>query len=263
MAKQAPAGAEFEKEFEKGFKMLSQNHFGNDGVDVKLDIPTEWLPLLHPEVQLLSPTLHLERELVYLYTEELIQLFPAIQEEGKLSNELLAVFETLLHAMDYMTHERFLNAPFGEQDRDELEDILRQVFDEKKTSRFTESANRPLLNKSQIFSDEEKVFAKDERKERTRIYMAILYKKSENMTEHFSRVGHWLGEVKLKPNTARLKYAEVVEGKTDIELHERTLLYLNIVKQTLSWLLNSASLRGGELYTFDRMDIASKLGIYR
>lgn len=263
MTEQQTAGKEFEKEFDKGHKLLSLHHYARDGEDVKLDIPKEWLPRVHEQVDLLTPTINLERDLVYLYTEDLIQQFPALKEEGKLSVEMVAILETLLHAMDFLTHERFLNAPFEETDREEIKGIIGQVFDKQKTSHFTTSANRPFLNKSPIFVDEEKVFAKDKRVERNRIYMAVLYKKTNSVTEHFQLVGHWIGHVDLKPNRARVSYDEMLAGMTDLEIHEQTLFYLNMVKRTLAWFFNSTSWRSGELHGFDKMDIASKLGVYR
>lgn len=263
MTEQISTKKEFEKEFEKGTKLLSLQHYSSKGEDVKLDIEKEWLSRLHENVDLLSPVMNLERNLVYMYTEELIQLFHILNEEGKLPFELLAVLETLLQGMDYLTHERFLNAPFEEKDREDIKGIISQVFEEKKINRFSESSNRPKLNKSPIFEDEEKVFAKDKRLERNRIYMAVLYKKTDSLAEHMQLVGYWIGHVNLKPNRVRVSYEEMLEGKTDVELHEDTLFYLNMVKRTLAWFLNSLSWRSGELHGFDKIDIASKLGLYR
>lgn len=253
----------FEQDFGKGYKMFRPTHNASRSREVRLDIPQDWLPFIHEEAELLSPTLHLDRDLTYLYTEELIKRFPRVKQEAKVSKELLAVLETLLHAMDYLTHERFLNAPFAETDKQDIDEIIGDVFDEKKKRQFSTDANRPLLNKSPLFSDEKGVFVKDIRDDRTRIYVVVLYKKTDSLTEHFNHVGHWIGETNMKPNVARVSFAEMLEGKTDVELHERTLFYLNTIKRTLSWFFNSTSWRSGELYGFDRMDIISKLGIHR
>lgn len=106
-----------------------------------------------------------------------------------------------------------------------------------------------------------KVYTMDNRGERTRIYMAVLYEKPASTFEHFKHVGHWLGELDLKPNTNEISYEDYLKGMTNEELHQELLYEINRVKRVFSWFLNSYSCRNNKLAGFDVIDLCSKLGI--
>lgn len=247
--------------FKNGSMLESINHLSRHGAEVSLDINQELLPFTYDTVHLLSPMMHHERSLLFMYIEEMIQFFPDIKLEGVTDKKLLNVVETLLLALDYLTHERFIKKPFEEQNREELYEILYQCFDENKKHSFSTDSKRPFLNKSKFTVREGKVLALDEREERTRIYMAVYYQKPDSLMEHFKHLGKWLGEVHLKPNGARVSYEEYCAGMTDHELHAELLFYLSTVKKTLAWFLNSCSWRHNDLKLFDELDLSSKLGI--
>ncbi|WPS85328.1 hypothetical protein SMD22_01490 (plasmid) [Brevibacillus halotolerans] len=100
----------------------------------------------------------------------------------------------------------------------------------------------------------------DQREEKTRIYMAVLYKRPKNMMEHVKHVGYWLSQVNLKPNI-KLSDEQIIEGKTEHDLHVDTIFYLNMVQRALSWFLNTTSWKNNQLFTFDEVDIRCKLRI--
>ncbi|MFJ8528388.1 hypothetical protein [Bacillus sp. NPDC094106] len=248
-------------EFKNGNKLLSLHHYAKDGDEVKLEIKKEWLPYLHDEVDLLSPESFHERHLVYMYVQELIEMLPKLKEEGAMEKQLLIVIETLLLALDYLTHERFAYAPFTNEHREEINSIIKECFEQEKTATFSNDANRPSLLKSKIIEGKEKVYCLDEREEKRRLYMAVVYTKPKDLQDRFKQIAFWLGNVNLKPNSDRVTYQESIEGKTNHDLHVDLLFYLNMVKQTLSWFIHSYSWRNNELAGFDEIDIISKLGL--
>lgn len=250
-----------DEKFKNGSMLESLHHYPRNGEEVTLGIDKELLPYVYDEVHLLSPVLQNERNIIYLYVEELIQMFPTFKKEGLMNSNLVAVVETLFLAMDFLTNDRFFNAPFTKDDKEELQNILKECFQEEKSHVFSTDANRPVLNKSKIYQNDEKVYALDKREEKIRIYMAVMFKKPESIKDHMKHVGRWLGDVHLKPNGARITYEEYMAGMTDHELHQETLFYIGMVKRTLSWLFNSCSWRSGSLLIFDEMDLCSKLGI--
>ncbi|MCU5281594.1 hypothetical protein OCA22_24780 [Bacillus cereus] len=249
------------EEFKNGNKLLSLHHYAKDGNEVKLAIEQEWLPYLHEEVELLSPENFHERHLVYMYVQELIEMLPKLKEEGVIEKRLLTVVETLLLALDYLTHERFAYAPFKNEHREETNNIIQDCFSEAKSTTFLNDANRPDLLKSKIIKGKEKIYCLDEREEKRRLYMAVVYTKPKDLQDRFKQVAYWLGHVNLKPNSDRVSYQESIEGKTNHDLHVDLLFYLNMVKQTLSWFIHSYSWENNELAVFDEIDITSKLGL--
>ncbi|PLS19209.1 hypothetical protein CVD28_02020 [Bacillus sp. M6-12] len=252
---------EIKERFKNGHHLLRLNHTPRMGEEVTLEVEKEWLPYLHSEVHLLSPYPQHERSLLFSYIEELIQKFPQLVEEEMIDKGLFNVLKTLLLALDYLSHERFINGEFQEKHREKLNAILRECFEDEKTFAFSEYANRPVLYSTPIIKGEDKVYCMDKRVEKNRLYMAVVFSKPMNQQERFKQIGHWLGEVHLKPNTDRISYEDMLKGQTNHELHVDVLFYFNMVKQTFSWLLNSASWRMNELMPFDEMDICSKLGI--
>lgn len=248
-------------EFKRGHKLLSLHHYPKNGEVVELEIEREWLPYLHHQVHLLSPVLFHERQLVFLYIQELIELLPSLKKEGFIENRLLCVLETLLLAMDYLSQEKLTDAPYTAEHRHALNLMLKDCFEEFKTTGFSEDANRPILNKSELSAGLANVYALDKREERNRIYMAVIYKKPDSVMEHFKQVGHVIGNVRLKPNTSNISYAEAMEGKTDHGLHENLIYDLGRIQQTFAWLLNSTSWKQNELFPFDEMEIRCKLGL--
>lgn len=253
-----------EKEMTFGHKLISLQHTPSKGVAVELDVEPDYLPELHETAELMSATQQNGRDILYKYVEDMIQLLPAMKAEGVMEKGLVAVLETLLLSLDYLTHERLLNAPFTSQIAEELEAIHAQAFEPEKTAVFSHDANRPHNNRGEIYERDGALYVDDQREgNRNFIYMAVIYKKPENLMERMKQLGYWLGSVKLNPSTDKVTYEEMCEGKTNHEIHERTLFYLNMTLSTLSWFLNSMSWRSNELQGFDEMDIASKLGIYR
>lgn len=252
-----------DQEFGRGHKLLSLNHFSRNGNEVKLAIEKELLPFIAEEVHLLTPRTFHERDLVYLYVQELIDRLPGLKREGIIEAHLLSVLESLLLALDYLTHERFAYAPFTDEHRNEIKQIISTCFLDNKSACFSENANRPTLNKARILTSEDKVYCMDEREEDKRIYLAVLYSKSATEMEHFKKIAHWIGNITLKPNQSNVSFEEYQEGKTEHDLHEALLFYLNVVKNTFSWFINCTSWRVNELMGFDVMDINSKLGLKR
>ena len=175
--------------------------------------------------------------------------------------KLIAVVETLLLALDYLTHERFFHQKFSKEDREGIEAILMEFLQGEKTHRFSVDANRPSLNKSLIQQKDGKVFALDHRTEKSYIYMGVVYEKTNSQTDKMKQIGQWLGNIHLKPNAENISYEEYLSGMTSHEIHEDTLFHLNMVSRTLSWIFNSDSWRSGILRLYDEMDIQSKLGI--
>jgi len=252
------------EEMKFGHKLIRLQHAPSKGVAVELDVEPDYLPELHETAELMSPTQQNERDIIYKYVEDMIQLLPEVKAEGIMEKGVVAVLETLLLSLDYLTHERLLNAPFTAQIAEDLDTIHAQVFEQVKTAVFSHYANRPQNNRGEIYEQEGAVYVDDQRKEnRNFIYMAVIYKKPENLMERMKQIGYWLSSVKLNPSTDKVTYEEMCEGKTNHEIHERTLFYLNTTLRTLAWFLNSKSWRSNELHGFDQMDIASKLGIYR
>lgn len=254
---------EIAKQFSGGSKLLSLHHYPKDGTKVKLDIDQELLPYLYRQVDLLSPVALLDRHLVYMYTERLIGLFHELKQEGSTNPELLAIMETLLLALDYLSHERLFDIPFEQTHRDTVRNILLECFEEKKSYSFTTDHNRPILLQSSIFMEDDNVYTLDEREERVRLYMAVFYLQPKNQREHFTHVGHWLGKVDMKPNASQIPYEDFIKGFTDHHLHQDTLYFFNMCKRALVWFTNTYSWRNNELAGFDRMDLHAKLGLYR
>jgi hypothetical protein len=251
-----------EDTFKEGHTLLRINHAARQE-KVKLDLEKELLPYSYKMVDLLSPHAYHERSLLYMYTEELISLLPRVKEEDIMNRSILTVLETLLLAMDYLTHERFTYAPFEDKHREKLYEILEDCFEKTKRHTFSEYANRPSLNKSAWYQNEDEVYCLDQREEKTRIYMAVVYKKPKNMMEHFKHVGYWLSQINLKPNMnpSKVTYEEMLQGKTEHGLHVDTIYYLGMVQRTISWFLNTTSWRYNQLLPFDEIDIRCKLGL--
>jgi hypothetical protein len=234
---------------------------GEEKEKVKLELDKRLLPYSHKTVDLLSPYSYHERTILHLYTEELISLLPQVREEDIINPLLFSVIETLLFALDYLTHSRFSYIRFEDKYRNKLYEIFNECFEIKKVNMFSEYANRPKLNKSSWYQDGDEVYCLDKREEKTRIFLSVVYPKPKHMMEHFKNVGLVLTKVILKPNTSNVTYEEMLDGKTDHDLHVDTLFYLGMVQRTLRWVLNSASWRENDLYTFDEMEIRCKLGL--
>lgn len=264
MAQEVTVKEMIAEEMEFGHQLLPLQHSPSDGVVVELDVPLDYLPELHESADLMSVSRQNSRDIIYKYLEDMIQLLPKVKEEAVMDKEVVAVLETLLLSLDYLSHERLIDAPFTSQIADDLEAIQAQVFELEKTAVFSSDANRPRNNRGKIYENEGVLYVDDQREEnRNFIYMAVIYKKPENLMERMKQLGYWLGNVKLSPGTNNISYEEMMEGKTDVGIHERTLFYMNTTLRTLSWFLNSTSWRSNELLGFDKMDIASKLGLYR
>lgn len=249
-----------EDTFREGHTLLRVDQTTGDE-RVTFSLEKVLLPHTYKTVHLLSPYPYNERSLIYMFVEELISLFPIVREEEIMDPSLMAVVETFLRALDYLTHERFTRTGFEDRHREHLYRILQECFDIKKNEPFSSFANRPHLNKSEWFQQDEELFCLDTRQDKTRIYMSVFYKKPKNMMEHFKHVGQWLSKITLKPNTSKVEYEDVLKGKTDHELHVDTLYYLGMVQRTFSWLLNSSSWRSNELFHYDMIELNCKLGI--
>lgn len=264
MAQEVTVKEMIAEEMEFGNQLLRLQHSPSEGVAVELDVPLDYLPELHETADLLSATEQNSRDIIYKYLEDMIQLLPEVKAEGIMEIGVVAVLETLLLSLDYLTHERLINAPYTVQITEDLDAIHAQAFEQEKTAVFSTDANRPRNNRGKIYERDGALYVDDQREEnRNFIYMAVIYKKPENLMERMKQLGYWLGNVKLSPGTSKISYEEMMEGKTDIGIHERTLFYMNTTLRTLSWFLNSTSWRSNELHGFDQMDIASKLGLYR
>lgn len=250
-----------EEELKEGYKYIRVNHSPSKGEEVEIDIEEELFEHIHPMVDLLSPYEHHERSIFYLYTEALIQFLPILKEEKYIHRSLLSVVETMLLALDYMTHERFTNIPFTDEHRNEIEDILSECFEETKTHHFSVYANRPVRNESNLLKKDKTFYCLDKREEKSRIFMAVVYKKTKTKKEHMGNLAKMIAKVNLKPNRSNVSYQEMLEGKTDHGIHEDLIYYINRVKLALSWLINSTSWRSNELYGFDEWEIKCKLGI--
>lgn len=246
--------------FKDGHTLLRINQKAGEE-KVTLTLEKELLPFTYKTVHLLSPYPYHERSLLGMYVEELISILPVIQEEEIIHPSLLSVVETLLRALDYLTHERFIRTGFEGRHREHLYKILRECFESEKNEPFSTFANRPQVCKSEWMEKDGELFCLDPRQEKTRIYLAVFYKKPQTMMEHFKDVGHWLSQISLKPNTSKVEYEEAMKGKTDHELHVDTLYYLGMVQRTFSWLLNCSSWRSNELFHYDKIELRCKLGI--
>jgi hypothetical protein len=247
------------EKFKEGSLLIQLHHMQSDGELIELKIDAELIPLLSEDIYLLSPYRHHTRDLIWMYVEEVIFLFPTLQEE--INPEVSSVLNTLLIAMDYLTHERFMYMPFTNEHRNEIKAILDNCFDSGKTRSFSTESNRPKLNKATLKMEGNRITCLDVRKERTRIHMAVLFEKSESKMKSFHQVAHWLQKMNLNPDTSQVSYDECIKGKTNHDLHVDHLFYLNRIQRTLCWFINSFSWRTNELYTFDRIDLMSKLGI--
>lgn len=173
----------------------------------------------------------------------------------------MAVLETLLLGLDYVTHERFTHIFFEKNHREELFSILQDCFIKTKQHGFSEFANRPVLNKSSWIQNGEEIYCLDERTDKTRIYMAAVYRKPKNTMEHLKNVAHIISKVDFKPSTRKVSFEEMLEGKTDHGIHQDTLYFFGMIQRTLSWLLNSTSWRNNQLFGFDELEICCKLGL--
>ncbi|WP_442637783.1 hypothetical protein [Rossellomorea marisflavi] len=252
------------EEMKFGHQLLRLNHTPSKGVAVELDVELDYLPELHESAELMSATQQNGRDIIFKYLEDMIQLLPEVKAEGVMEKGVFGVLETLLLSLDYLTHERLLNAPYTAQIAEDLDAIYAQAFEQEKTAVFSTDANRPRNNRGKIYERDGALYVDDQREEnRNFIYMAVIYKKPDNLMERMKQLGYWMGNVNLNPSTDKVSYEEMCEGKTNHEIHERTLFYLNTTLKTLSWFLNSTSWRSNELHGFDQMDIASKLGLYR
>jgi len=259
------AESEFQEEIaelmEKGSKMERLNHYPRDGEKVTLKIEKDFLPYLHETVDLLSPYKYHQRTLLFMYIEELIQLFDKVKEERILHADLLSTCETLLLALDYLSNERFINSSFTEEDRTEIYSILEDAFEPDKKHSFSNNASRPAIQKEKIMYKEDASYVMDQREDRIRLYLAVYYKKTSTTCEHFRNVGKWLGEINIKPDSGEMSYEEYLAGMTNHGLHQEHLFYLNMVKRAFSWLFNSYSWRENKLMLFDELELYSKLGI--
>lgn len=252
------------EEMEFGHQLIRLQHTPSKGVAVELDVELDYLPELHETAELMSASQQNGRDIIYKYVEDMIQLLPEVKAEGIMEKGVVAVLETLLLSLDYLTHERLLNAPYTAQIAEDLDAIHAQAFEQEKTAVFSTDANRPRNNRGKIYERDGALYVDDQREgNRNFIYMAVIYKKPENLMERMKQIGYWLSSVNLNPSTDKVTYEEMCEGKTNHEIHERTLFYLNTTLRTLSWFFNSTSWRSNELHGFDQMDIASKLGMYR
>lgn len=244
---------------DSGRILVKLNHLHSQ--KVKLEIADCLRDRIDDEIDLLYPMMHHVRALAFMYTQELIDLLPEVKKEGVINTQLLSIIETLLFGLDYLTHTNFISSGFNEEHKEKIKEILKETFNEKKTYVYSKDAQRPKLLKSKIFKSEDEIYAEDNRDNTSRIYMAVLYKKRDSVMERFKQVGNVLSDVYLKVERDSVTYEEILEGKTNIELHEELILYINMIKGTLCWLLNSVSWRENELYVFDEIDICSKLGI--
>lgn len=249
----------FEENFQNGHKVVRVKE-EKEAVLLN-DIKQEWLPYMHQEVHLLSPYLHHQRTLFYLFTEELIQLLPQLKEEEIIEEKLLAVVETILLGLDYLTHERFINHPFETRHRDKLANILSEAFEQVKQQPLSTFAHRPSLHKTKLCKKETGVYVTDKREEKKQIYVAIAYKKPKNTMERVKQIGHQLMQIHLKPDTKDVPYEEILKGMTEHGLHGDTLFHLNRVQRALGWLLNSTSWHNNALLGFDEMELHTKLGL--
>lgn len=257
--KQNVASKDLQKLMDDGKLLVKLNHLHSQ--KVKLNIADCLLDRIDDEIDLLYPMMHHVRGLAFMYIQELIDLLPEVKKEGVINTKLLSIVETLLFGLDYLTHNNFINAGFNEEHKEKIKEILKETFDEKKTYVYSTDAQRPKLLKSKIFKSEDEIYAEDNRESTSRIYMAVLYKKYDSVMDRFKQVGRVLNDVNLKIERDSVNYEEMLEGKTNIELHEELILYINVIKGTLCWLLNSLSWRNNELHVFDEIDICSKLGI--
>jgi hypothetical protein len=247
--------------FKNGNFFIRLQHSPKDGEEVPLDMEKDLLPYTDSKVHLLSPYAYHERTMLYMVIEELIQLFGEIKKEQSMEPSLLSVLETLLMGLDFLTHIKLINTPFQENHKNRIHDILSECFEKQKQHSFSLNAERGHLNASEIVKKDGKIYALDKREDKTRIYMAVVYRKANNNMERFKQVGYLLRQVDLKPNSSHVEYEEMLAGKTDHELYSDLLFYLNMVIRTLCWLMNSASWRSNQLYPFDEMDIRCKLGL--
>lgn len=248
--------------FDNGHFLMRLNHTESDGEKVLLDdIELEWLKELHPVVDLLSPATQNTRNLFYLYVEKMIQHFPLLKKEGKMDEKVVSVLETLLLSLDYLTNERFINAPFGEDEKEELRAILEEIFQLEKSHIFSSDSNRPVQNTSELYVEGDRIFAKDNRNERNRLYMAVAYRKNENQIDRIRQIGYWIGEIKIPLDRNKVSYEEVLKGNTNVELHEELIYVINRIRLAIAWFLNSYSWKNNELIGFDEFDIASKTRI--
>ncbi len=124
------------QDFKNGTLLVKINHLKEDGAEVPLEIEKDLLSKIYGEVDLLSPYRHQTRELLYMYTDELIQLFLDVKQDESMNKEVVAVFETLLLALDYLTDPRFLKVNFKREYRDYVKEVLQECFNVKKKPYF-------------------------------------------------------------------------------------------------------------------------------
>lgn len=248
--------------FNNGRYTFRLHHTVGMGEKVKLDeIESRWLPYIQKEVVLVSPLPYHERSILYMHIEELFSIYDRVEEEDLLDRELLGIFQTLIVALDYLSHERFLTGVFEDRHRDSINSILGDCNRSDKQHTFSKYSGRPKLNKATIQKEEDGIFCIDNREERTRVFMGLIFKKSNTAVEEFRQLGLALSGMNLKPNISNTLYDDVLLGKTDHQIHNDVVFYINIVLRTFLWLLNSTSFRRNKLESFDYFDVQYKLGI--
>lgn len=264
MAQDMQKKEEIESTFEHGNMMIRLNRKDLQGRTVSIDFPAEYLDYIYPSADLISISQQNERTILFKYLDDMIRLLPELKAEGIMDRDMFSVLETLLMSIDYLTQEEFLESPFSDERHEKLYSLYSQVFEKVKKSEFITDSSRPKQNRGMLYVQDDKVFVDDQRVDSTGlIYMAVLYKKPEHLMERMKQLGYWISQVRLVPNTDRVSFEEMKKGKTNVGIHERTLFFLNTTLRTLAWFLNSTSWRSNELHGFDRIEIASKLGIYR
>lgn len=264
MAQDMTKQEEIESEFENGNKMIRLSREDLQGRAVTIDFPVESLDYIYPSADLISFSQQNERTILFKYLEDMIHLLPEVKTEGVMDNDMVSVLETLLLSLDYLTQEDLLEAPFSDDRQETLTALYAQVFEPLKNSTFLSDAGRPKQNRGVLYVEDGKVYVDDQREKSPGIiYMAVLYKKPEHLMERMRQLGYWISQVRLVPNADKVSFEEMRKGKTNVGIHERTLFFLNSTLRTLAWFLNSTSWRSNELHGFDRVEIASKLGIYR
>jgi hypothetical protein len=253
-----------EEELSKGFSLFSLEYspgYFTQNDKIVLKIEDYLLPFIDEKVHFLSPHRYLPRHALFMYVQELISMFSELKEEGQVDSSLLAVVETILLGMDYLTHESFIENPFKDENREDLYRILEECFQEKKRHSFSKDANRPLLYKAEWIHENGEIYCIDKREKKTNLRIGIIFKKTKTKKEFFKNVAMVLNEIDFKPNLSRVSYQEAIEGMTEHRLHVDLVFHLNQLKTTLLWLLNSTSWRTNSLKEFDKIDIQHKLGL--
>lgn len=218
---------------------------------------------LHNTVDLLTVSVHHVRDLIYMYVEELVQMLPKVKEEGVGSKEVIAVFETMLLGLDYLTDPAFQNIYFEDKHSNHLDELMEDCFNIEKKHSFLTNVTRPRVNKGKIVEDGKNSYAIDTSEDKKRIFMGVLYKKPESLFEHFLNVSKMLSDLELQGETVKTPYDDILKGMRDCELHDYCIYNINRIRRVFLWFLNSYSCRENELAGFDVMEISAKLQLNR